>query len=306
MSLPGRIGRLSGASWALVLALCAAALLDLRVAVRGDPSPVGAETLGRAREHLLRAMQPGDLVVHSPLFGMRELAGLADLAAKPDLPTPEARRNRRVWVIDRADTPLSGLGKAAEVVPIEGSVVLLRYDAPPAGALEGGRFELVDRLDRVEMRVERPMGTVTSRCRAPRSDGGRACPGEPEWLYIAPRALTIDRKSATCVWAHPTTGGAIVFELPGPPLPAPKKRLRLDVHAALTDDAASGTPDGAPVTTEIMQGGAALGAVTVQNRIGWFNASIFVAPEKPIELRVTTARDGRRHHCLNAEISEVD
>ena len=63
-------------------------------------------------------------------------------------------------------------------------------------------------------------------------------------------------------------------------------------------------PGGAPVTTDILQGGLQKGKVTVPNRIGWYEAKVEIAPDAPIELRITTPRDGRRHHCINAKVVE--
>jgi hypothetical protein len=283
---------------AFLLALVA---LDARVALRGEPEPIAPAVMTRAAEEVRAIQKPGDILVHSPLFSMRELAGLGGLVIKPDLPPEELRKSHRVLLIDRADHPMGGLGRATETHEI-GRPVMLRIFAPTgeSGAI---LFDLVTNYERAEMRIERPAGNVTSRCRDKRAEGGFGCPGEPEWLYLAPRALTIEGKSANCVWAHPTNNGVIVIELPASPAPAPGKKLLLDVKAALTDDAAT-TPDGAPVRTDVVQGGAPKGGLTVPNRPGWVRTHVELEPDKPVELRVSTPKDGRRHHCLTAEISE--
>jgi hypothetical protein len=286
-----------------VLAASALALaLDLRVAIRGNPAPSTSEALTRAREWVRAHAQPGDLLVHSPLFSLRELKGLGDLAAKPDLPLPELRANRRVVVIDRDRQPMGGLGRPALVEEIGDGVEIRIY--APVGSAQGLRFDLATAVDRAEMTVERPSGTVVARCDAKRAEGGLACPGQPEWLYLAPRVLTIEGKNATCVWAHPTNGGVIGIEIPGQAPAGPGHKLMLSLAGALTDDAAAGTPDGAPVRTEILQDGAIKGAIEVPNRIGWVRANVEIAPDRSVQLRVTTPRDGRRHHCLNAQIEE--
>src|SRR5439155_25274660 len=135
-------------------------------------------------------------------------------------------------------------------------------------------FDLYSSIEPRRMRIERPPGHVTSRCTAPRAEGGFSCPSEAEWLYLAQRSLLIERRLATCVWAHPTTGGAIVFELPPEPRPPPGRSLELRLSAALSDDAAEHTSDGAPVRTAIVQAGAEKGSVTVQNQVGWFRAEV--------------------------------
>lgn len=287
-----------------VLAICVA--MDLRVALRGDRSPVSIEVMKTAAATIEAQKKPGDLVVHSPLFSMRELAGLGALSAGPALPPERLRSSRRVLVLDLADQPMHGFGEVASSQVIEGSsgAVILSIVEPVAGD-QSVLFELVSSLDRAKMYIERPVGTVVSECGAPRAEGGKSCPGQPGWLYLAPRQLTVGGQTTACVWAHPTTGGAVVIELPGLPSPPPGRQLELQVSGGLTDEAARNTPGGASVLTAVEQGGERLSLLTVPNRQGWFHAKTQIAPEAPVQLRVTAARDGRRHHCLNAEVREV-
>lgn len=295
--------RIPHLGWALLL--LAAAGVDLGVALRPDLPEVSPEGMQSAAAALRAAQQPGDVIVHSPLFSIRELAALGDLPARPDLPAPEVRQVRRVIVLDRRDVPMGGLGTPAEVRPVPGTaeaVVLQIFE--PAGPREAVLWSLIERLGPETLRVERP-GAGPVACSAPRVEGGFACPGEPEWLHVERRHLTVGGHEESCVWAHPTNGGAMVFAIPAPTAPAPGHRLVLDLRAGLTDDAVRMTPDGAEVRTEVVQGGRVLGAVTVPNRVGWVEDKVDVAPGAPIELRVTTPRDGRRHHCVNADIKEL-
>lgn len=262
--------------------------------------------MAAARAALEAERRSGDLIVHSPLLSMRALAGLGDVAASPALPVEALRASRRVLVLDVPEQPMHGFGDPTTVTVIAGSprsLVLASY--APTGGAQVTLFDLYTDIAGAQMQVERPAGTVSSHCTKPRAEGGRSCPGEPEWLYIGQRALVIEGKSAACVWAHPTTGGVIVFELPALPAPPEGKVLRLSFEAALADDAATGTPDGASVETEVMQGGASLGTFSVPNRVGWVRRQLTIAADAQVSLRVSTARDGRRHHCLNARIEEV-
>jgi len=284
------------------LAICLA--LDLRVALRGEPEPADEARMRAARALIEGERKSGDLLVHSPLLSVRELAVLGDLPIGPGLPSPELLSSRRILVLDDAATPMYGFEEIEKVEIEEGAgrdLVLRIVERKIDG--EVALFDLASDLDRARMRIERG-GRITSECSAPRSEGGKACPGEAEWLYLAPRTLAIAGQSGTCVWAHPTTGGTIVIELPAQPEPPAGRALRIEVSAGLADDAVRTTPDGAEVRTAIVQGGAMRAAVVVPNRIGWFRASSEIAPNQPIELQVTTDRDGRRHHCLNARITE--
>ena len=301
--LPREPVRLRGRMWLMLLALVVAVGLDLRVALRPERPSISAATMARARAEILAQRKPGNLVVHSPLLTLAELAPLGDLAARPDVPSPELRRARRVWVIDLAERPMFlGLRRASMTQDLGEGLVLRVFE--PAGGQPTTLFDLVSDVDRTELRIERPRGKVSSRCTEPRPEGGRSCPGEADWLYLAARTLTIEGKNAACVWAHPTTGGDLVFTIPAMPEPSAGQRLVLEVASAMTDEAVSLTPDGASVRTDIEQGGRIKGGVTLVNRVGWARTELTLDPGVPTDLRVSTPRDGRRHHCLTARVYE--
>ena len=301
--LPREPVRLRGRMWLMLLALVVAVGLDLRVALRPERPRISADTMARARAEILAQRKPGNLVVHSPLLTLAELAPLGDLAARPDVPSPELRRARRVWVIDLAERPMFlGLRRPSMTQDLGEGLVLRVFE--PAGGQPTTLFDLVSDVDRTDLRIERPRGKVSSRCTEPRPEGGRSCPGEADWLYLAARTLTIEGKNAACVWAHPTTGGDLVFTIPAMPEPSAGQRLVLEVASAMTDEAVSLTPDGASVRTDIEQGGRIKGGVTLVNRVGWARTELTLDPGVPTDLRVSTPRDGRRHHCLTARVYE--
>lgn len=281
-----------------------AALADLWVSLRPAPDPIDPDTMARARTVVEEKRRPGALVVHSPLFGVRELKALNGIAARPDLPDLAVRARRTVLVIDRQDAPMGGFGAASELEEI-GPLVLKVF--LPSGEV-GGRlsvFDLRDALRPQTASIERPAGRVVARCTRPRREGGFGCPGQPSWLYVAVRRLHLDGQDRECIWAHPTAGGLVVFNLPAPAEPSPGHRLELELQAAMTDDAVRLTPDGAAVRTRVLQGGRSIGQVVRDNRIGWVRRNLQVGPNQPIRLEVSAVRDGRRHHCLNVALFEV-
>jgi hypothetical protein len=295
------VARMKGPAVLALSAVAIAAAIDLRVALRGDPDSIPIGAMKSARARIDAEKKPGDQVVHSPLFSMEELAGLGDLSARPDRPVDAAMRSRRVLVLDRSDQRMYLPGAPAQVIALDDPLELRIYE--PSENAEVAIFDLFDGLSDRSMRIERN-GRITSRCTRARAEGGYQCPGEPEWLYAAQRTFRVGSADGTCVWAHPTTNGAILFEIPGQPRPPEGRKLELIVSAGLADDAVTGTPGGAAVTTEITQGGAKVGSVVVPNRVGWFETRIEIDPESPVELRITTPRDGRRHHCINAKVME--
>ncbi len=276
-----------------------AALADLRVACRADRAPVSAGVMQSALERVHAIRMPGDLVVHSPLFTPQELAPLGRLDARPDRPKAILQSRRRVLAIDFRASPMFGLGTPVAEQSLGEGLVLRTY--PPTGDPTGAAWTLAEGLTRDTMFVERDGRRRP--CQVDRPEGGFSCAGEPEWLYAAVRVLRIERQDQECVWAHPTTGGTVILRIP-PAVPTPGHRLQLEVEAAMNDDAVVNTPDGAAVVTEVFQG-RSLGLLKVPNQTGWFDSTFPLVAGQEAELRITTPRDGRRHHCIRAQVVEV-
>ena len=293
--------RLDGVTISILVFVGLALLLDVRVIARGNLEPVSAATMAEAKAAIAATRRSGDLVVHSPLLSMAELTPLGDMLASPALPVAALRKSRRVLLLDRAEQPMYGFGTPASVQAI-GALELKIYE--PSGDADTTVFDMHTDLAQAQMRVERG-GQITSTCTQQRAEGGRSCPGEPDWLYIGRRELVIGGATTPCVWAHPTTNGAIVFELPAMTAPPAGRQLRLTVSAGLTDDAVRGTPGGSAVQTDVLQGDAKLAVVQVPNKVGWVEREVVIAANAPVTLRVTTPKDGRRHHCINARIEEA-
>lgn len=293
------------------VAVATAAVIDLATVLRPGLEPVPSEAIAAARAVIDARREPGTVVMHSPLFGVEELKALGDLPARPDLPDQATRSRRRVIVLDHEAAPVRGLGRASERLEVSGgsglsAPVFVAVHEPGAG--DGGRlvlFDLRDGLGPETLLIERPPGRVSARCRAPRAEGGFRCPGEPEWLYAATRRIRISGVDAECTWAHPTTGGVVVLEIPAVPEPSPGHELVLELAAGLSDDAVRTTQNGAAVTTRVRQSGRVIGEVVRTNALGFARARLPVEPGAPLRLEVTTPHDGARHHCLEAVIAEV-
>ncbi|MEL6185008.1 MAG: hypothetical protein AAFU79_10320 [Myxococcota bacterium] len=184
-------------------------------------------------------------------------------------------------------------------------LVLRRFEPSGDGSGQVVVYDLTDALTPNTLTIERPAGKPVSRCRAARAEGGFACPGQAEWLHTAPRQLRIDGADQRCSWAHPSTGAAVVFTIPPPPPPPEGYVLQLRVRSALTDDAVRLTGDGSSVKTRVLQGGRRLGQVVRSNAVGWAEGKYLLGAEGSIRLEVTSVRDGRRHHCLDVQILEI-
>lgn len=288
--------------WTLSAFVVLLAAMDLQVSLRPGLDPIPEAEMQEGVRQLRDRQQPGDVLVHSPLFTMVEQAPIGALRARPDRPRPEVMDSRRVLVLDRAEAPMSLLGAPKSREGIGDHLELRTYE--PSGEREVPVYDLLSELGPKVLRIERPLGVVKSRCTQPRAEGGWSCPSEAEWLYAAPRTLRIGGQDAECVWAHPTTGGAVVFTLPGPQAPIAGRDLVLEVAGGLADDAVNGTPGGATVFVQVMQGARKLGRLAVPNAVGWHRLEVSLEPSTEVELIVTTSSDGRRHHCLNARVLE--
>lgn len=280
-----------------------AAALELFAALRPPLAEATADEVAQAAARVEAERAPGDVVMHSPLLSPAALTGLGDMPASFHFP-PQRLRNQALWLVDRTGWPTRlPRGYRGTEVARFGAVTVRRAEPPAGSAGDGPLFDLLRDLEPGMMRVERPLGTVVSECRAPRSDEGFGCAGQKEWIYAAPHQQVIAGATKSCVWAHPITDATVVFQLPPPPEVG--KKLELTVGAGLADSAVQ-MADGRPVQTVIAASGRAARTLTVPNRPGWFEQTLEVKPGAPIELRITTPFDGMRHHCINATLRVVE
>ena len=286
--------------WLVVVVVSVAAGADLYIGLRSGPAPISDAELLDGRRALEARMKRGDVMVHSPLFGVEEVRHLKGLRTLPDLPIEAVRKSRRVLLLDRRDVPMGGFRKPDDRVIVGPNLVLAVFE--PKESVEVPLYDLAVDLGPGTMRIERPRGNVVSACREPRTEGGFRCPGQPEWIYVARRRLRIEGQDHECLWAHPVQEGAVVFSIPAIDAPPPGRRLVLELQAALTDEAVQQTPEGATVTTAVVQNRRTLGSLAVPNRRGWRHLSRAVQPGEVVTLVTTTPRDGRRHYCLNARV----
>ena len=275
-------------------------LMDGYVALRPNTSLATPEEVQAALNIIEKNKKPGDIVVHSPLLSPSELVHLGDLDASSALPSSRVRNSRRIIVLDQAHTKMYGFGSPKKTLRIsDGSDLVVKVYEPDA-AHSGPVFDLYTDIKQVQMSVEKPAGKVVSKCIAKRPSGGRSCPGQPEWLYLDRRKLVINGQSRECIWAHPTNNGVIVLTIPPLQTQTQHKTLNLKVQTGLTDDAIRTTPGGAEVQTEVQQKGQVLTKVIAPNRIGIYEKTVRIATDKEVQLRITSPKDGRRHHCVMA------
>ena len=277
-------------------------LMDSYVALRSNTSLATSDDVQTALKIIKENKKPGDIVVHSPLLSPTELVHLGDLDAAPALPSSRVRNSRRVLVLDKAHTEMHGFGSPKKTFRISDQSDLVVKVYEPDAAHAGPVFDLYTDINQVQMSVEKPAGKVVSRCIAKRASGGRSCPGQPEWLYLDRRKLVIDGQSQECLWAHPTNNGVIVLTIPPLKEQTQLKTLNLKVQTGLTDDAVRTTSGGAEVLTEVQQGGRVLAKVTALNRIGIYEKTVSITSDKEVQLRITSPKDGRRHHCVMASV----
>lgn len=279
-----------------------AAIADLYIGLRAGPTPLAADELQDGRRALEARMKRGDVIVHSPLFGVEEARHLDGLRARPDLPVEAVRKGRRILLLDRRDVPMGGFRAPDDRITVSPHLFLAIFE--PKESAEIGVHDLAIDLGPKTMRVERPRKKTVSRCRTPRPEGGYACPGQAEWIYAARRTLRIDGRDRECVWAHPINNGAVVLTVPALEEAPAGRELILEVQGGLTDDAVRQTPSGAGVTTAVVQSGRTLGKLSVPNRIGWRTFSASIRAGASVDLVTTTPRDGRRHYCVSARVVE--
>jgi len=275
---------------AALFALLVGAVLDAWVGLRPAPPPVKEADLQDALQKLEAERRRGDVLVHSPLF---EPALLAIL--DPDASPTPAQQGRQ-WVLDDARRPMFVPGQERSRTRFGNVLLRLVASSPPDEDRRG--FDLRRDLRANTYRLEDGTGEVVARCRIPRSQGGFACPGQPEWVYAAPTEVAIRGASRPCVWAHPRQGLTSVFELPAPSAPS-----RLTLGAGLSDGATT-MADGATVHLELRQE-ATLGQLRVPNRPGWRKKEVSVEPGQGIEIRIRTEHDGMRHLCIEVHTEPV-
>lgn len=279
--------------------------MDAYVALRPNSSKAAPTTIQSALTLIKNHQKPGDIVVHSPLLSPSELGYLGDLDASPALPAARVRHSRRIVVLDHVSAEMYGFGTPSEIHPVDDGSQLVVKIYEPDQTKVGAVFDLYTDITAVQMSVERPAGRTVSKCTSKRAAGGRSCPGQPDWLYLDRRQLVIGSQTRECVWAHPTNNGVIVLTIPPLSGPAGEKSLKLVVKSGLTDDAVRTTSDGANVVTEIRQQEKVLSKLVAPNRVGLVEKSVKISTGSAVQLRVTSPKDGRRHHCIMASVEVI-
>lgn len=295
------MGSVKGIFWGASAVLAAAALLELVELWQPSPPEITARSLMAARSELLRRRQPAQAVVLSPLLPPELTPSLVELGASVEI--PPARRAPVLWVVDVQDEPLRLEGLEAERVVLPGPLVLRKVERPGAHG-PPTPFDLVRDLSSGMMRVESAPGRVVATCDVPRPGGGFSCPGVPGWVHAARVRQTVNGEGRDCVWAHPISGRLLVVELPAMAVPE-GKALELTYGAALSDSAVRQAPNGAAIEHAIRQGGRTRSRLRVPNQPGWFERTVRLEPDLPIQWSISTREDGARHQCIDARMRFV-
>lgn len=210
-----------GAGAGSVLAAGALAFVLLQPS---GPSPSQFEAPAR---HLRAQVQPQEVVflLPAPATRAREWLGDLDVRAvrRPWLEDLENRHGVWIWALfgqgEEARRRLLELGaEEVERTQFEGPVDLIHLRLPrPRPVL----YDFVDRLDRSSVQLRTPTGTTPCRRRSARLAGTAPrlqCPGEGDWLYVAPEWHRMGERPRRCLWAHPPSQGELEILYPGVPL----------------------------------------------------------------------------------------
>ena len=206
---------------------------------------------------------------------------------KVRLALPEPRgRIRRLWVVGRHPYRAQGHDKLGPNELPKESVpkgFYLDHFARSAGSI---LWDAGDELFGAQI------SAANKPCTQPHS-GGKRCAHLPNWMHVSPTQLTRSNTTYDCLWAHPPSGNR--------PLTIRYSQIpkgKLTFEHGLSDTAArSNNRQPVRVKLKWASGEAAL---SVGNNDGWKRSKHQV--EGFLELQISAAQDGQRHHCFKAVI----
>jgi hypothetical protein len=170
-------------------------------------------------------------------------------------------------------------------------IVVFRIDGGAAAAANGAD------VARASVHVQTAAG-VRVGCPWDATRRRHVCTGLPGWMTVGEETLVIRGRRERCIWAHPTTDGAVIVDFGSLPTTPAGWRLSL----ALSDQAAA-NPAGAAVTATLAVD-EAQAAVTVQHDPGFRDVVVarnVAGATARVVVRVTTPDDGQRHTCFRLE-----
>lgn len=272
--------------------LCLAlSVVSVLLCLDAAPPPLGLEEALGAVERA-RGGGPAPAILVNP---RREeivwhAGGLVRLQA-PGAPPPEGTWVGLAHEPGALPSPPAG-GEAGELEVVE-PWAARRY-GPPGGA----GVELLALMERMEVRVADRQSNEERLCGT--FQGGRWLCGPQGWNYVGPVELVVEGVRQRCLWLHPHEQGEVRVRLGGVAAGS-----HLSGHFALSDEAAA-TADGAPVSVAVLVDGAPALERTHPNRRGAVAFHVEIPQgeaERTLEIRVDAARTGRRHFCLQAQLS---
>lgn len=262
--------------------------------------PLGELPWAEASAKIRADFQPHDAWAVRPWWAQRAREYLGDLATVQvrDLAAEDLSRYGRLWLISLpgAESPggpfADGTYNPAGGFEVGDLGVRLFELGPPARIVYDFRAELKN-----------------ARVAIAAKGGRRACErwvddrwvcSHHDWNYVGRMIVELGDDPRPVVWAHPTEEGPI--EINYPRVPGGDELL---VHTGLTPPAAR-TPDGAPVTLEVVVAGTVVESIVQPNRTGFFAHHIDISDKGPgpypVTFRVSAPRAGMRHFCFAAEV----
>ena len=209
----------------------------------------------------------------------------ADLQIRLALPEPRGRI-RRLWVVGRHPYRAQGHDKlSANELPKEDvpEGFYLDHFARRAGSI---LWDAGDELFGAQI------SAANKPCNQPHN-GGKRCAHLPNWMHVSPTQLTRSNTTYDCVWAHPPSGNrslTIRYNR------IPKGELIFE-HGLSDTAARSNNRHPVRVRLRWLNGEA---SQSVGNQDNWKRSEYQV--DGFLELQISAAQDGQRHHCFRAVI----
>lgn len=290
---PAALAPLGGGAAPLGLLLVLLALLATFVWLRlpllrssdGDHAALAAA--------LAAVRHPGEPVFAAPQWAQRPRAfvqGLSDL--DPATLGPEdVGAARMIHVIATPDAPRSDA--AATLTALTGKEWLRAGEPRAYGRLILQSFTVA--LPRPAFQLTTGLAVVAGftdegPCRF--EEDALRCPGGP-WMRFEVGEHEVERKGRRCLFLHPPREGALRLLLPALP------GRRVVIGAGFASSVAALDPDGAPVELALLVDGRARGSIELRPGDERWHRVELALPfgEGPLELRLSSPRDARRHVC---------
>lgn len=290
---PQHLAPLGGGAGAIALLLVLVALGATFVWLRLPQLRSSDEDHAALAAALSAVRHPGEPVFTAPAWAQRPRAfvdGLQEL--DPATLGPEdGGAARMIHVIATPDAPRSDA--SATLTALSGKEWLRAGEARSYGRLVLQSFTVARQPPVFQLSADLAEVTGSTEEGPCRFDGeGLRCPGGP-WMRLQTGEHEVERKGRRCVFLHPPREGALRLVLPAMP------GRRVVVGVGFASSVAALDPEGAPVELALLVDGRARGSIELRpGDERWHRVELDLpAGEGPLELRLSSPRDARRHLC---------